>query len=131
MKNKLAAFFITLFAVGTVYTALPSTPVGAVCKRVLTFPTWHCNLPRQNGEVAIKELNDFWTIAINIIEILIQFAAYIAAAYVVWGGFKYIKSEGNASKIAESKAVIINSIVALGLAITATAIVEFVASRFR
>lgn len=131
MRKKLSIVLLTLFSISTVYTALPPTPVSAACQdHVLTFPTWYRGVTEGGCRVMIDNLNDFWKIGLNLVEILIQFAGYVAAGYIMWGGFKYIKSQGNGAAVGEAKMVIINAIVGLGLAIMAASLVEYVARRF-
>jgi len=77
-------------------------------------------------EIKITKLSDFWVIAMNAIEILLQVVAYVSSAFLIWGGFKFIKSEGDPSKVAEARLAIRNAIVGLVIALISVAIVELI-----
>ena len=100
--------------------------------RVLTFPTWYRGLDQDPTTCTIKlsALNDMWKIVLNLLEILLQVAGYAAAGYMLWGGFKYMKSQGNSQNIASAKSTLMNATIGLGIALSAVAIVNFVSSRF-
>lgn len=52
----------------------------------------------------------------NIIQLLVTFSGFVAAGFIVWGGFGYITSSGNPEALDRSKRTILYS--AVGLAIT-------------
>lgn len=52
----------------------------------------------------------------NIIQLLVTFSGFVAAGFIVWGGFGYITSSGNPESLERSKRTILYS--AVGLAIT-------------
>lgn len=110
----------------TLATPLADTASAACRDRVFTFPTWYKGVVDNKCDVKIDNINDFWRIVFNLIEVLLQVVAYVAAGYVVWGGFKYIKSEGEPSKISEAKSAILAAIVGLVLALASVAIVTFI-----
>lgn len=98
-----------------------------VCQQyVLTFPAWYRGLTDSSCQVQINELNDFVTIPLNIIEIFIQAVAYAATGFIIWGGFKYMKSQGEPNKISEAKAAILQAVIGLVIALTSVAIVRFI-----
>lgn len=104
----------------------------AVCnERFFTFPNWYKGLVDNNCNLVINELNDFWLIVINLLEIGFQVIAYFAVGYIIWGGFKYIKSEGNPNKVGEAKTTILYAVIGLGLALASVALVNFVSGLFR
>jgi len=143
MKNIKKQFQYTLLALvamlsigaaplmSTVSAAGPTTTVAAVCKqRVFGFPTWYNGVVDPSScELNINELNDFWIIVMNVVEILLITVAYVSAGYVLWGGFKYIKSEGDPGKISEAKMAIMNAIFGIVIAMGSVAIVQFIQSR--
>lgn len=120
-------------------SASPVTQLAAKCNvHVLTFPAWYNNLNCQTVEVngkdttqpQITSLNDIWKIALNIVEALIGAAAYAAVGYIIWAGFKYIKSRGDPGKITEARMAITQAVIGLGVALASTAIVVFIGSLF-
>ena len=119
---------MTMFTIGL---ATPLAPVAeAKCEgaasRMFTFPKWYQGLSGTCANPQIRQLNDFWVIVLNFIEILLQVVAYVAAGFLAWGGFKYIKSEGDPGKISEAKMAIINAIIGLVIAMASVALVDFV-----
>lgn len=104
----------------------PALQFAAPCSaRILTFPAWYNGLSCTGGKPKLTKLNDVWKIALNIVEVLIGAAVYIAVGYVMWGGFKYIKSQGDPGKITDARGAILNAIVGLAIALGAVAIVQF------
>lgn len=139
----IAAFFslaTAVFVVAPIVSAreMEPSPGGGGCggqadrSRVLTFPTWYRGLDfdERTCNPKLTELNDIWKIVLNLVEMLIQIVGYVAAGYIVWGGFKYIKSQGNSQNIASAKTTIMNAAIGLGIALSSVAIVNFVSSRF-
>lgn len=133
MKNIKRFLQYSLLVAVTALTFTASSPLVSTTSacdgagsRILTFPKWQNQLPGSCDKPQIKELNDFWVIALNLVEILLQVVAYVSAGYVVWGGFKYIKSEGEPNKIAESRSAIMAAVIGLVIALTSVAIVAYV-----
>ena len=119
---------MTMFMLGAAAPYAPAAQAkceGAASK-TFTFPKWYQGLPGTCANPQIRQLNDFWVIVLNFIEILLQVVAYVAAGFLAWGGFKYIKSEGDPGKISEAKMAIINAIIGLVIALASVAIVDFV-----
>jgi len=107
--------------------APPTPPTSSCPQRVFTFPTWYRGVPiSASCDFKPTKITDLIKIPINILEMLIQAVAYAAAGYILWGGFKYMKSQGDPSKISEAKTAIINALTGLGIALASVAIVEFI-----
>jgi len=129
---------ISIFAVMPPVHAQAASPVGlrsfAACTpgRVLTFPTWYNGLPMDSAtcSVQLSKLTDIWKIVLNLVEILLMVAGYLSAGLILWGGIKYIKSQGNPQNIASAKSTIMNAAIGLGIALSAVAIVRFIWGRF-
>lgn len=134
MPNIKKYFQYTLLAVVTMFSVSMAAPQGALVSakcdgpesRMFTFPAWYKGLPGTCSEPKIEELNDFWIIVLNFVEILLQVVGYVAAGFVVWGGFKYIKSEGDPARITESRAAIMNAVIGLVIALASVALVTYV-----
>ncbi len=121
------AALIMLFA--PVATAAPLTQFGAACSggRFLTFPAWYKGLDCDAKNVPqFTKLGDVWKIGLNVVEMLIIAAGYIAVGMIIWAGVKYIKSRGDPAKIVEAKTTITQAVVGLGIALASVAIVEYV-----
>lgn len=134
MQNIKKYFQYSLLAVITMLYVGLATPQNVFASEkcegagshMFTFPAWYKGLPGTCSEPKIEALNDIWIIVLNFIEILLQIVAYVAAGFVVWGGFKYIKSEGEPAKITESRAAIMNAVIGLVIALASVALVTYV-----
>lgn len=110
------------------------------------FPTWYKYLPGVNTTVTadgsdktvigtvctpqIHAIGDVWLIGAAVLEILLRVAAIAALIYVIWGAVEFVSSQGEPDKTAKARKTVINALVGLVIAITATALVSFVAGRF-
>ena len=100
------------------------------------FPTWHKYLSEENspGYACTKKLNslsDIWLIALAMAEILLRVVIFIAIIYVLIGGFKYITSRSNPEKTQSAKNTVLDALIGLVIAIVATAVIAFIAGRFK
>ena len=103
---------------------------------VLGFPTWYRGLGAPQGADCsitftgvMKEgdsaFGDFiWKIALNIIEIVIRFMGYIAAGYILYGGFTYLTAGGSPDKTAKGLKLIMNASMGLIISIASVAIIN-------
>lgn len=97
----------------------------------LGFPTWYkyaCGhefrfLADGHGP------SDVPLVLLAIVEIMLRIAALAAVAYVVFGGVKYVVSQGEPDKISEAKGTIINALAGLMIATFAVAFVSFLGNR--
>ncbi len=111
--------------------------LGAPCQGggFFAFPTWYKYLPgKYSGDgvcrPALENIYDFWLVLAAVIDILLRLAALAAVVFVVWGGIKYIQSRGEPQATKEAQQTIINSIVGMVIAVSASAVIGFIASRF-
>jgi Type IV secretion system pilin len=100
----------------------------------LFFPTWYKYLNGVNDANGlctpqISGINDIWLIVAAIVEILLRIAALAAVGFVIYGGFGYLTSQGEPDKTAKARSTIINAMVGLVIAISAAAIVNFIAGK--
>ncbi len=112
---------------------------------LLGFPSWYKYLPGTTemakdgsgvdiGTVCtpkIQSINDVWLIVAAVVEILLRVAALAAIALIVWGGIQFVMSQGEPDKAAKARSTVINAIVGLVIAVTATVLVSFVAGQFK
>jgi hypothetical protein len=111
-----------------------SNPAGAgkCADRVFTFPTWYRGVYNPSTcDIKVTKLDDFIKIPLNVLEVLIQVVMYVSAGYILWGGFKYMKSQGDPSGISGAKMTIINAVAGLAIALSSVAIVEFIQTRLQ
>ncbi len=99
------------------------------------FPTWYkyvCG--GSTGDVDFKFLpktgtSDIILVVLALIEILLRISALVAVGYVVFGGVKYVVSQGDSSKVGEAKGTIINALAGLLISTFSVAIVSFLGNR--
>jgi hypothetical protein len=68
-----------------------------------------------------------WLIALAIVEALLVLAGFVAFAFVVYGGFKFITAQGAPDKIAGARKTILNALIGAVIAILGSQIVAFIA----
>lgn len=86
--------------------------------------------PTTTDPVDGKEKFD-WTraggrILLAVFEIILRVGGILAVAYVTFGGFKYIFSQGEPDKIKGARSTIVNALIGLAIAASATAIVNLI-----
>jgi hypothetical protein len=94
------------------------------------FPTWYACLPKDaDGHPKLTQLSDVWLIAFPLLESAIKLAAYVAVGFILWGGIRFIKSQGNPGEITSARDTIRDAIIGLAICLSSVAIVQFLASR--
>lgn len=94
----------------------------------LGLKSWDSCLTKDgNGVPQITKLSDIWLIVLAILEDAIKIAGYTAAGFTIWGGIKYLKSQGDPGQVNEARQIIYNALFGLLLAMISVAIVNFVA----
>jgi hypothetical protein len=96
----------------------------------LNFEPWHACLQKKYGSVKIGSYNDVWLIVVPLFDDTIKAAGYVAAGFIIWGGVKYIKSNGDPNDLAQAKDVIRNASVGLVVCILSVTLVQYVAQGF-
>lgn len=132
IKKRAAALIFGVVLIGSiapVYAASPSPCSGG---NFLFFPPWYKYLPghtESNGLCSpqLGSINDVWLIVAAVIEILLRVAALAAVVFVIYGGVKYITSQGNPEDTTNARNTIINALVGLLLSVMAAAFVNFIA----
>lgn len=94
----------------------------------LSLKAWDACLTKDaKGNPQITKLTDVWLLLLPILEDAIKIAGYVAAGFVLWGGVKYLKSQGDPGQLTAARLVIYNALFGLLLAMISVAIVNFVA----
>jgi len=107
---------------------------------VYGIPTWYKYLEGAHDPAnprTCRLMMDFSTDAANslvsigfaVVEIMLLVAGIVAVAYIVVGGFKYVLSGGNPDQTKQAKDAVLNAVIGLVIAILATTLVRFIASR--
>ena len=132
------AILVAIGLSGLVWMIVPSQPAyaGADCeKSILGIPPWYkgltgakCNIKKPgSGEKGVDRF--VLKIAANVINIMLRIVVYIAVGFVIYGGYYYLVSAGNANRIAKAKSLILNALIGLIIAAASAAVVGFVAAQ--
>ena len=97
----------------------------------LGFPTWYEYLNHPNGHPQLQGLTDIWLIVAAVIEILLRVAAIVAVIFIIYGGFSYTTSQGDPEGTGRAKSTLVNSLIGLAVAVTAAAVVAFIAKSIK
>lgn len=137
-----ALLFVACTGGATMSVAMPQTAFAACNDRLLTFPAWFKGLT--DGECNIKSPSDFksttdstglstfiWKIVLNVIEFGLQLAGYMAAAFIIVGGYKYIISAGSPDGMVKSRKTILNAVIGLVISMFSIAIVNVIAGTIK
>lgn len=76
-----------------------------------------------------KSASPFLLIGLAILQDLVRVAALVAVGFVIYGGFKYITSQGAPEDTKEAQRTIINALIGLAFAILAAGIVGFIGNK--
>lgn len=137
----LAFSFLAIAPIAAI--ALPQTALAAPpsqpsdCEyRILGMPTWFRGVVKvENGECIVMsptELNpdtpaDFiWRIALNIIEIGLFIAGYVALFFIIFGGFQFLTGGSNPAQVEKARTTILNAIIGLAISLASIAITNFI-----
>lgn len=138
-KRWIVSLFITASLGSFMFTVATPTTVSAAepacTNRFLGLPAWYRGLVDEiTCEVkepdAVGGLSPFiWRIGLNVLEMALWLAGYIAVFFVMYGGFQLFASEGIVDKRVKAQKTIINALIGLALSIISVAVVTFVVGR--
>lgn len=105
----------------------------------LTFPAWYEGLPRDGCAIDQPSSGNngggigvfVWRIVLNIIEIVLQAIGYIAAGFIIYGGFKYVTSVSSSDKTAAARKTILNAVIGLVISFMSVVIVTLIAGNIK
>jgi hypothetical protein len=118
----------------------PQATTASCDKRFLTLPTWHRGVVDASADCKVKNVvetvNDpsseitmtglVWTIVANIIEMILHLVGYIAVAFIIMGGFRFMTAGGAPENIAKARSTITNAVIGLIISIVSIAVVNFI-----
>lgn len=127
--------FMKGFLVLGLFLSLVSAPAPALaaCSGPSFFfiDHWSTALPCVNDNPGIQNLReDLVSLALWAVDSILKLSAYVAVGFVIWGGIKYIKSQGDPSEMASAKNTITQAIVGLVICIASVMIVQFIQDAF-
>lgn len=138
LKQLLVAFVMMFSLSGTAMAVTTPTAAAAgngCSANFLTFPTWYrgllntstCEL-EQPGKGRAPEIQGYiFVIVLNVLDMLLQLVAYVSVGFIIYGGFKYLTSPSDSSKIAGGRKTIQNAIIGLVISFASIAIVNLIA----
>jgi hypothetical protein len=140
LKNFLfAGLYTFLIASPLAIVATPQPTYAAApvdCEtRIIGIPPWYRGLTEIDStkDCAIVSPNDvgglspfIWKIVLNVIEIGLVLAGWIALFFILYGGFLFITGGGNASQIEKARKSIFNAVIGLVISMGAIAITNLV-----
>ncbi|MBR2708867.1 hypothetical protein IKE98_00850 [Candidatus Saccharibacteria bacterium] len=128
--KKISAVLISmssvLFVASTPVSAAQYVDVGSCSESFAGLTSWCYGITDINDETTLK--TNIWKIAANVAADITVLAAYLVLGFVIYGGYLYLLSGGDATKLANGKKTITNAFIGLGIVLTANII--FNALRF-
>jgi len=140
-KKWTLAVLFAVFVGGSIMAAVApmSSPVLAVtttcakAKPILSFPVWYrgLNASADNCELvtpdAVGGIGPFiWRIVLNVIDIGLQLAGYIAVGFILYGGFQFMISQGSPDGSTKARKTILNAVIGLVISIASVAIINLI-----
>ena len=133
MKNLLKKIFTPLLIICPVSLAttiiLPQSTfadfTGRVengadpCPNFLGLTSWECGVTISDEETLKSGI---WTIVANIATDISVIAAYLVLGYVIYGGYQYAFSGGDAGKVANGKKTLVQAFIGLAIVMLANLI---------
>lgn len=101
------------------------------------IPHWYEYLPGEVDDLTGKcipkfaQLNDFWAIALAVVDILLRIGGMAAVVYVMYGGFLYMTSQGEPERIKHAKETVTNALIGIVIVIIAIVLVNFIGASFK
>lgn len=140
-KIYLALSLVFVSALSVINFA-PVVSAGTCSGSVLGFVPWYQHLTyNKDGECQIKAISDqkgntgesvkltafIWTVALNIVQILLTAVAYVTIFFIIKGGFNYMTSQGDPGGMSSAKQHVQNAIIGLIIALLSSSIVNAIA----
>ena len=133
IRASLTIFLLTL----TLGLMAPAPANAQACdegRTFFTFPTWDQYLEKNEVQgctiTGFSFPGDIWLVVLALLDMAFILGAYIAAGFIIYGGFLMMSGQGAPEKIAQARKVIADAITGLIITLIATAIIDFVANRF-
>jgi hypothetical protein len=103
---------------------------GQNTKQFFFFPHWWQYLKGQedflgNCTPQVKIPHDLWLIGLAVLNILLALAGFLAVVSIIIAGVELITSEGSPEKATNARNRLINSLLGVAIAVSATALVAF------
>lgn len=93
------------------------------CREIAGFTSWDCGVNISNQETLKSGI---WTIAANVLTDVTVLAAYLVIGYVIYGGYLYVFSSGEPSKIMAAKKTLSQAFLGLAIVMSSSLIMSTV-----
>ena len=117
-------------------TAMPqvasASDVVANCnKGFLGFPAWYNGLTNDDCSIKSPEsaggLSKFiWRIGLNVVSIALVAASYVAAYFILYGGFLFLTSQGDPADATLARSTMLDAVIGLAISMGAVILINFV-----
>ncbi len=136
-KSIVLSLFMVLSVGGTLtVTAMPqvasASDVVANCnKGFLGFPAWYNGLTNDDCSIKSPEsaggLSKFiWRIGLNVVSIALVAASYVAAYFILYGGFLFLTSQGDPADATLARSTMLDAVIGLAISMGAVILINFV-----
>ncbi len=136
-KSIVLSLFMVLSVGGTLtMTAIPqvagASDVVANCnKGFLGFPAWYNGLTNDDCSIKSPEsaggLSKFiWRIGLNVVSIALVAASYVAAYFILYGGFLFLTSQGDPADATLARSTMLDAVIGLAISMGAAILINFV-----
>jgi len=147
--KRLGFFSITLLTMCLVFTGTPKVQaaVDPACDKSSAFlgmPVWYKYLDvgpetlkdnkvdpcaitgPKNAEGGLDIQKAIPRVGLAVVEILLRIAGMVAVAFVIYGGFKFVTSQGEPEAYKTAQRTIINALIGVAIAVLAVTIVNVI-----
>lgn len=122
--------------VALAYKLAPFMFADAPCAKHDFFflPTWYHYLKMSQDSLGrcapvFNFPNDIWVVVLALVEAMLRLAGFVAVLSVIVAGVEYMLTLGNAEKGVSARKRIVNSLIGLGIAVIAAALVQFIGDK--
>lgn len=146
LKQRIQLALVAFIASFLIIPIPLASAAGCLRDDVLGVPTWYkyfdaetdasgrctVKLPTQrdqSGEEVTDVSKTVGRIAVAATEILLRIASFVAVGYIIYGGYRFILSQGDPENAKSARQTVINALIGLVISIAAGAIVSFVMRR--
>ena len=141
---RLSIFSITLLTMCLVFTVTPKVQAAVApgCDKSSAFlglPVWYKYLNVEpedkdpcaitgpkNAEGGLDIQKAIPRVGLAVVEILLRIAGMVAVAFVIYGGFKFVTSQGEPEAYKTAQRTIINALIGVAISVLAVTIVSVI-----
>ena len=125
MKHKIIPFTIALCGLINIFSLSSIVSAARIpCDtKFLGLNAWNCDIEENMDSEDILKQN-IWIIVANISKDITIVAAYLVLGYVIYGGYLYMLSSGDAGKVASGKKTLVHAFIGLAIVMLANIIVD-------